>query len=165
MVIKTGDDAQLIEKLAEEVHRLFCEEMKAKGYTYGHITDDEKKQHSALMPYAALPEDEKEQNRGNARDIQHKLASLGYEIILIGNHQVTSGLNKVEIERLSQEEHKRWIKQKIAGGWKYAPKTDKAKKLHKDMVPWEQHSEADKDKDREMVRRIPIILSRVGCIR
>jgi hypothetical protein len=157
-------DDQLIEKLAEAVHNLFCEEMKANGYTYGHITDENKKQHSALLPYTVLPEDEKEQNRDNVRDIPNKLGSLGYELIPAGSHQASGCLSKVEIEKLSQEEHKRWLKQKIVSGWKYAPETDTAKKLHKDMVPWEQLSEAAKDKDRLVIRGIPKILKKAGYV-
>jgi hypothetical protein len=162
MMDNTADSAQLIEKLAEAVHNLFCEEMKAKGYKWGPVTDDEKKLHSALVLYADLPEDEKEQNRSNARDIKNKLVSLGYEIVPMGNHQASVGFKKEEIDKLSFDEHKRWLKQKIDSGWKYAPETDKANKLHKDMVPWEQLSEADKDKDRVLVKGIPKILRKAG---
>jgi hypothetical protein len=162
MMNNTANSAQIIEKLAEAVHNLFCEEMKAKGYKWGPVTDDGKKRHSALVPYADLPEDEKEQNRSNARDIKNKLASLGYDIIPMDSHQACAGFNKEEIEKLSQEEHKRWLKQKIDSGWKYAPETDKAKKLHKDMVPWDKLKAADKEKDRIIVRGIPILLSKVG---
>ena len=55
--------------------------MRAQGYKPGPVTDDKKKEHSSLRPYDELPEDEKEQNRDNARDIQNKLASAGYKII------------------------------------------------------------------------------------
>jgi hypothetical protein len=152
----------MIEKLAETVHELFCKEMKAQGYVYGPVTDNEKKKHSSLLPYAELMEDEKEQNRGNARDIQNKLISIRYEIIPARGNQASARFTKEEVEKLARAEHKRWMKQKLADSWKYAPETDKSKKLHKDLVPWEQLSEKEKDKDRTLVKGIPKILGKAG---
>ena len=154
----------MIEKLAETVHELFCEEIKAQGYIYGPVTDNEKKQHSSLLPYAELTEDEKEQNRGNARDIQNKLISVRYEIVPARGNQASARFTKEEVEKLAREEHKRWMKQKFADGWRYAPETNKSKKLHKGLVPWEQLLEKEKDKDRSLVKGIPKILDKAGYI-
>jgi hypothetical protein len=155
-------DTKVIEKLAQAVHELFCEEMSARGYKYGPVMDDSKKLHSSLLPYTGLPENEKEQNRDNARDIQNKVTSAGY-IIVPGNYpQKTTVFTPDEVESLAIEEHRRWMKQKITNGWRYAPETDKSNKLHKDLVPWEQLTEDDKDKDRVLVRGIPVILAKAG---
>jgi hypothetical protein len=63
---------------------------------------------------------------------------------------------------LAESEHERWLREKQAAGWKEAPQTDKARKLHQSQVPWEQLPEAEKEKDRMLVRGIPIILARAG---
>lgn len=157
-------DNQLIEKMAMAVHEVFCEEMKEIGYTYGPVTDDKKKQHSSLLPFVKLPEDEKEQNRGNARDIGHKLESIGYKIIPMRDGEAATKFTGEEIEKLSEKEHERWVRQKLASGWTYAPKTDKTRKLHKGIIPYKQLSEEEKDKDRILVRAIPKILKQAGYI-
>ena len=71
----------MLESLAEAAHAVFSEGMKARGYHYGPQTDEKLKTHNALLPYAELPEDMKEQNRLNVRDIPGKLAAAGYIMV------------------------------------------------------------------------------------
>ena len=155
-------DSNLLEKLAAVVHEIFCEELRSKGYKYGPVTREDIKEHSSLKPYADLPENEKAQNRGNARDIQNKLASIGYAIIPARGNERPSEFSDDEIEKLAKIEHERWMKQKQADGWKYGTKTAKDIKLHEDLVPWEQLPDAEKEKDRILVIGIPQILARAG---
>ena len=67
-----------------------------------------------------------------------------------------------DLEILSEREHERWMNYKISMGWEYAPKTDKSKKLHHLIIPWEKLSEEEKEKDRILVRGIPVILAKAG---
>jgi hypothetical protein len=159
---RVENNTELTEKLAEAIHAVFCDQMKAQGYTYGPVTDERKKQHSSLRPYVELPEDEKEQNRGNARDIRNKLASTGYEIVPINQKSIPAEFTAGELETLSKKEHERWMQQKIDSGWQYAAATDKARKRHKWMVPWESLPEAEKNKDRVLVKAIPGVLAKAG---
>ncbi len=88
------------------------------------------------------------------------------------------------VEHLAEMEHERWVKTKVAAGWRWAPETEKDKKLHKDLLPWhkisdeertrlytpteaaalgvEGLSDQEKEKDRVMVRGIPEILAKAG---
>jgi len=50
----------------------------------------------------------------------------------------------------------------LAAGWQHAPVTDKDKKLHADLVPWEELSDIPKNKDRDFMLAIPGILARAG---
>jgi len=83
-------------------------------------------------------------------------------------------------------EHLRWVISKLAqpGNWRYGKPTDKASCIHEALLPWRSMTEeelaqifspgqlaalgrdplpeAEKEKDRELVRRIPSILGRVG---
>jgi hypothetical protein len=63
---------------------------------------------------------------------------------------------------MAELEHERWMRLKLEAGWNYAPQTNKAKKLHAALLPWEDLSVQDKEKDRLMVRRIPEILTQAG---
>jgi hypothetical protein len=155
-------NSYIIEKLAQVVHEIFCSDLRAKGYKYGPVTDEEKKEHSSLLPYAELPEDEKEQNRQNASDIQNKLESIGFDIIPALSNEAPGSFTDEEIEKLARMEHERWMKQKLADGWSYTLETDKVKKLHKGLVAFEKLPEEEKEKDRVLVRGIPEILANAG---
>ena len=177
-------EGDLLEKMASAAHDLFCETLRAKGYQWGDKTDDANKVHSALKPYADLPEDEKEQNRSTVRDIPLKLSRADYVMIPARSSEAPFDFPGADLELLAEMEHARWLKLKITSGWRWAAHTDKPNRLHKDMLPWklspERHSpdvltpaeesvlgktvlpEAEKEKDRQLVRVIPQILSRAG---
>lgn len=62
------------------------------------------------------------------------------------------------LEKLAEAAHLVWMEGKFRDGWRYGPVTDKNKKIHNCLVPYDQLSEADKESDRDMVRGIPKIL-------
>ncbi len=66
------------------------------------------------------------------------------------------------MERLAEAAHKVWMDGKLRDGWMYGPVTDKARKIHSCLVPYNQLSEADRESDRDMVRGIPSILAAAG---
>ena len=43
-----------------------------------------------------------------------------------------------------------------------AAETDKPRKLHKSLVPWDQLPQEEKDKDHDLVRGIPRVLAKAG---
>lgn len=68
---------------------------------------------------------------------------------------------------LCREEHVRWVREKLNMGWRYG--TDysgreerNAKKIHKDIVPFEELSESDKQKDEIMINNIIPLLKKFG---
>ena len=71
-------------------------------------------------------------------------------------------LNAVIMEQLAEAAHKVWMDGKLRDGWKYGQVTDKPKKLHNCLVPYNQLSETYKESDRDMVRGIPKILAAAG---
>jgi hypothetical protein len=157
-------DKNLLERLAQAAHDVFCEDLIAKGYKYGPVTQESKKEHSSLRSYAELPENEKESNRNNVRDIPNKLASVGYAMVAARGNEAPSKFQSDEVEKLAKLEHERWVQEKLDTGWKPAKKTIKEKKLHKDLISWDKLTEDDKEKDRVLVSGIPIILAKAGYI-
>jgi len=115
-----------------------------------------------LVPFDQLSEDEKDQNRDLVRNIPNKLAGTGYIMIPARSNEPAFEFPGVQLETLAEKEHERWMKLKLESGWQYAPETDKKKYLHAALVPWEELSEEDKEKDRVMVRQIPDILAHAG---
>jgi hypothetical protein len=157
-------EGQILESLAEAAHDVFCEGMRERGYKYGSRTDAKLKTHVTLVPYANLPEEIKEQNRANVRDIPSKLAVAGYVMIPARSNEPPFNFPGDPLEVLAEAEHERYVQSKLADGWAYAPKTDRAKKLHKDLVLWDTLPEEEKEKDRDLVRGIPVILARAGYV-
>ncbi len=78
------DLLDLIERLAEHNHDIWAQQRIADGWTYGPQRDDAKKQHPDLVPYAELPEGEKEYDRKTAIGLIKAIVALGYRIERIG---------------------------------------------------------------------------------
>lgn len=156
-------EGELLENLASIYHQIFYHQMEELGYKYGLVTNDAKKTHSALLPWEELPEDEKEQNRSAVRDIPLKLGSIGYVMIPArSNEPAEFPKGEEDLELLSMMEHERWMNDKLKAGWVFAPETNKAEKQHSALVPWEELPEEEKDKDRDLVRAIPRLLTEIG---
>ncbi|MBI2837267.1 MAG: ATPase [Acidobacteria bacterium] len=155
-------DGPLLERLAEAAHEVFCDNMKSNGYRYGPKNDEILKTNSAIKPYQQLAEDEKEQNRGNVRDIPNKLSAVSYVMMPARSNERPFEFPGPDLDLLSKMEHDRWMQAKIGAGWSYSSDTNKANKQHEALLPWEQLPEGQKERDRFLVRDIPRILAKAG---
>jgi len=70
----------LTERIAENVHENWSQSRLAEGWTYGPVRDDGKKTTPCLVPYAQLPEIEKEYDRKTALQTLKLILALGYQI-------------------------------------------------------------------------------------
>ena len=59
---------ELTEKFAEHNHDIWTQQRLSEGWTYGKKCDDDKKQNPGLVPYADLPDSEKQCDRNAALD-------------------------------------------------------------------------------------------------
>jgi hypothetical protein len=173
-------EGELLERLAEAVHIEYCDEMLGLGHAWAG-TPEYLTSHSVLAKYAGraskletltalvdfdqLSEHLREQNRGVARDLPRKLEVLG----LVLRQDAPAGIPAIvidpkdpRVEDLAKSEHNRWCDSKLKTGWKYGDPRDDTKKLHPSMLPWEEISEDEREKDRMMVREIPDIVAAAG---
>lgn len=155
-------EGNLLEKLAEAAHDVFCEGLREKGYVYGSQTDPEEKTHSSMKPYQDLPEYEKESNRDNVCDIANKLAAIGYVMVPARSNEPPFDFPGDDLEYLAELEHQRWMTEKINAGWKHSPETEKENKLHSALLEWDELPEEEKEKDRALIQQIPNILAKAG---
>jgi hypothetical protein len=51
-------------------------------------------------------------------------------------------------ERLAENSHDVWARQRLADGWRYGPERDDARKEHPSLVPYAELSEPEKEYDR-----------------
>ena len=74
------DILELCEKLAENTHEIWCKGRVEEDWVYGEKRDDLKKTTPCLVPYADLPESEKEYDRRTAIESIKLIVALGYKI-------------------------------------------------------------------------------------
>ncbi len=70
----------LVERLAENAHDIWAARRMSAGWQYGPERDEKARRHPCLVPYAELPEDEKEYDRQMVAGTVRAILSLGYEI-------------------------------------------------------------------------------------
>jgi len=172
----------LLDQLAQAIHAAFCEDLRRQEIVWGEKTDIIKKTHCSLVDFDQLPEDEKAQNRDSARSLVNRLVAAGYTMIPSRRFEAPFQFSREEEEVLAEMEHERWLRMKLAAGWKWAEETDKAHKRHKDLVPWKTLShkerlqvyevgaeslgpgelaEQDKEKNRGIVRSTANVLASI----
>lgn len=79
-VILSDDLLELTEKIAENVHDVWAVGRIEQGWTYGSERNDELKTTPCLVPYAELPDSEKEYDRNTALETLKLIVKLGYKI-------------------------------------------------------------------------------------
>lgn len=76
-----ADLEELTEAIAENAHDIWARARMDEGWTYGPIRDDANKRHPDLVPYAQLPDSEKEYDRVMAMNTLRLVRRLGFDII------------------------------------------------------------------------------------
>jgi hypothetical protein len=71
----------LTERLAENAHDIWAAQRLADGWTFGPKRDDAAKKHPCLVPYAELPDSEKQYDRIAALGTLRAILALGYRIL------------------------------------------------------------------------------------
>lgn len=71
---------ELREAIAENAHDRWALERQSEGWTWGTKRDDSKLETPDMVPYAQLPESEKQYDRLMAEDTLKLLTALGYKI-------------------------------------------------------------------------------------
>jgi hypothetical protein len=53
------------------------------------------------------------------------------------------------VERLAENTHDHWARQRLAEGWRYGPQRNDVSKEHPDLVPYQDLPEPEKEYDRK----------------
>ncbi len=65
-------------------------------------------------------------------------------------------------EAIAKNVHEVWAQNRIEQGWTYGPQRDDARKLHPNLVPYEELSEPDKDYDRDTAISTLKLITQLG---
>ncbi len=116
----------------------------------------------SMAPWPELLGHLKESNRQQADHIDEKLKIIGRRVAVARGHKPrVREFTKKEVEVMAEAEHARWCVERLADGWKPGPR-DPAAKLSPYLVSWKRLPNRVREWDREVVRRIPEMLARVG---
>jgi hypothetical protein len=140
---------------AKHEHYLLCE--RERG-----VSPDE---NPSVVPWHELDESLKESNRLFADSIGAKLEAAGCTVVpapLADPRAPGFAFSDDEIEEFARAEHDRWQRDLLGQGWRFGEVKDAQRKLHPKLVPWNELTEDDRDKDREPVRALPEMLARAG---
>ncbi len=143
------------EVLARAIHEQYLRQQREAGAT--------PEQNSSLVPWEDLGEHLKESNRQQADDIAAKLRAVGCAAVPNCNwDEPLFAFTPDEVERLARMEHERWMAAKEKAGWRPGPTKSETLKTHTCLVPYDDLSEDEREKDRSAVRQIPALLQRIG---
>ncbi len=120
-----------LDEVARGIHEAYLADQLAAGRGLGSAP--------ALVPWEELPEGLRQANRAQADHIPIKRRTLA-----ISDSAAT-------IEALAVAEHRRWMAEKIVANWRHAADRDDARRLHPSIRPYDELSDAEKQKDRNTV--------------
>ena len=117
-----------------------------------------------MRPWEELDGQVRDMNRQQADHIAVKLRALGCRIVAnsSGEDAAAFVMSDDEIETLAITEHRRWAASRRLSGWRFGATRDNTKKLHPDLVPWDDLEESNREYDREPVRNLPQLLAAIG---
>jgi hypothetical protein len=162
-------DREPVGELAAAVHGRYMHEVAAanlaRSIHESYRTAAEGRSHDAagagagpaVIPWEKLDEEYRAANRAQAEDFTNKLRRIGCTIAPRSARMPAFDLRGDELEVLAVQEHDRWMAERAGRGWRHGPVRDDRKKLHPDLVPWDELTEASKEKDRDAVRNLPTV--------
>ena len=152
---------QVTEQLAQAIHASYMRAAHEAGIQAAIIRDKALGGTSSLCPWDELPEQLKESNRAQARQIGETLATIGCLMVPAFDPELSFAFDDDnEVQLLARLEHERWMGERTAQGFEHGPR--KEGRTHPDLVPWEELPDEARTKDIEAVRCIPALLSSVG---
>ena len=122
----------IAEQQARASHEGWMTGKISQGYVYGPVTNDDPENgpltNPLLIPYDDLDEATKQSNIANAVAVIKIMRDKGCSFV---------NFTQVILYPLAKQIHDEWSREKIQQGWKWGPETDKANKIHRDLVPFE----------------------------
>jgi len=141
---------QQIETIAKAIHEDY------RTYNSGSRYD---------MPWEILPDDIKQSNRDQAQEFVGYVNLFGLNVDFdIKSAKQIKQLTNEQIEILANRIHEIWMKSKKIAGWRYGAMRNDEKRLHPMLIPYNELSIEEKDKDRTIAQSIVPLFRKAGVI-
>lgn len=148
----------MIETLAAAIHHNYLASVGKAGAQENFRPD-----------FAHLREADKAPNRAAARRYPRLLSLIGARIVDADEADCVrvpaaqlEALLALHLEVLAEEEHRGWMEERRAEGWRPGAERKNPEKIHDLLTTYGKLSEPDKDKDRKSVLNIPKIMTVAG---
>ena len=158
--------AELLEKGTHEVLARNLHTVYLKGI---QLSGKDLQPNAALVPWNDLPEYLKENNRQQADRIPIMLETAGYRIAPLRDweaihFQFSEGEpgETNEVALMAPVEHELWCREHQEDGWRLGTERDPQKKIHSNLVPWENLPPSEQEKNKKYIRGLPKLLARAG---
>ncbi len=116
-------------------------------------------------PWEALEETMRNANRLTADHFEVKMRAIGCQLVPRESAMAEPAtLTPHELELLARMEHDRWWADRALDGWQVGPVRDNARKIHPNMVPYDELTEPIKQLDRDSVLQMMDVLAREGQV-
>uniref|UniRef100_A0A8D2LE34 Ryanodine receptor 1 n=1 Tax=Varanus komodoensis TaxID=61221 RepID=A0A8D2LE34_VARKO len=175
------------EKLAENIHELWALTRIEQGWTYGPIRDDNKRLHPCLLDFHSLPEPERNYNLQMSGETLKTLLALGCHVGMADekaeenlkktklpktytmsngykpapldlNHVKLTPAQNTLVDKLAENGHNVWARDRVQQGWTYSVMQDIKNKRNPRLVPYilldERTKKTNRDSLREAVRTL-----------
>jgi len=116
-------------------------------------------QSTSFVDWEALPENVRQANRAAADHARIIFGFAGIRIVPLVAGLSAPNLTKTEMESLAKIEHRRWCADRIDQGWRHGQTRNDQMRIHPDLVPYEQLSSENQEKDRSAIRALLASLS------
>uniref|UniRef100_A0A8C1ULM0 Ryanodine receptor 3 n=1 Tax=Cyprinus carpio TaxID=7962 RepID=A0A8C1ULM0_CYPCA len=169
------------DKLAENIHELWGMNKIELGWMYGKVRDDNKRQHPCLVDFSKLPETEKNYNLQMSTETLKTLLALGCHVAQVNmnaeddlkkmklpkNYMMANGYKptpldlsdvkltpgqEVLVDKLAENAHNVWAKDRIKQGWTYGIQQDLKNRRNPRLVPYALLDERTKKSNRDSLR-------------
>lgn len=142
--------------LARAAHEEYRRDQMRQGLT--------ESDNPSLAAWEALPVDLQATNYRWIDRLQAHATAAGYCIVPLVDWDAPSMKLPDELtEQMARDEHRWWRTDRESRGWRHASgKKDATALTHPDLVDWEELPEAEREKNRLLVRQIPMFLGRAG---
>lgn len=150
-------DDTLMHTLAAAIHEHYRAQAKREGRMMRHD-----------VPFEDLSFDLQHANLAAARRIPSVLAVAGLQVDSTLEPKEPLSMKEVlavleqRMEAVAEAEHCGWMQEKLESGWRYGAIRDDDAKIHPCLLPYDELSEPEKEKDRSAVRHYPEIIRRAG---
>ncbi|CAL8272401.1 unnamed protein product [Merluccius merluccius] len=169
------------DKLAENIHELWGMNKIELGWSYGKIREDNKRQHPCLVDFSKLPDTEKNYNLQMSSETLKTLLALGCHVVHVNpgaednlkkiklpkNYMMSNGYKptpldlsdiklspgqELLVDKLAENAHNVWAKDRIKQGWTYGIQQDVKSKRNPRLVPYALLDERTKKSNRDSLR-------------